>query len=520
MSVRRIVVPVLVVLLVGLFALASVQFGLWLGRCEAVAADKPDAAKNKQELADLQKQAEPFLKLFAKVAETVKPSVVSIYTKQKVEKKQPLRRFRDRVPHGLPFDMHPFFDFGFDWPWMPKEGLGSGVVVAENGFILTNTHVVEGFKDDEITVADQGDKKFEVKVIGRDPKSDLALIQAKDLNLAPVAFGNSDTLQVGEWVIAIGSPFGYTHSVSAGIISAKGRRGVTPKSVPFAIEDFLQTDAAINPGNSGGPLINLRGEVIGVNTAIASRTGGYEGIGFAIPSNLAKKVMDSLKSKGKVVRGYLGIEIADISDSLAERMGEKDEKAILEKLGLKEAEGVFVWGVGDGAPAAEAGIEAGDVILEVDGKKMKKAEEVAATVREIEVGKKVNVVIWHEKAKKTLTVKIGEQPEELASTKRYGEKEGGAEVDFLGLSVQTLTPELARELGYENQKGVLVAEVQKGSGADRAGIKEGDLITKVGMRDIANVAEFTQAVKAAAEKKGRVTLYVKSEKRGRFVTIE
>jgi len=501
-----------------ILAPGSAVFMAWMVAASAV-AQKPDAAQARQELAELHKQAEPFLKLFSKAAEVIQPSVVTICTKQRVLRERSRKMYPVPRPEGVPRDA-PFIVVP-ETPLFPREGIGAGVVVAENGLILTNHHLIEGFNDNEITVADREDKRYGVTVIGRDAKTNLALMQARDLHLPAAVLGDSDAVKVGEWVVAIGSPLGWPHSVTAGIISAKGRRNVRPTQVPFAVEDYIQVHSAIiGFGSAGSPLVNLRGEVIGICSALASQTESFEGLGFAIPSNLAKKVMDSLKAKGKVVRGYLGIEIADINDTLADRLNKRDEKALREEAGLKPAEGVFVFGVGSDSPAEKAGLQSGDVILEIDGTKMAQAQELAATVRELEVGKKVKVVVWRDKAQKALDVTIGEQPEVLATPKRVrDEKEVNMIFDSLGLSVQGVRSIPAPEPGQAALRGVVVTEVRAGGRAEKAGLKTGDLITKVGVRDVTNVAEFTEAV-IPAEVKGRVTLYIRTDGKGRFVTIE
>jgi serine protease Do len=323
---------------------------------------------------------------------------------------------------------------------------------------------------------------------------------------------------VGDWVIAIGSPFGYQQTVSAGIVSAVGRKGVVPIVKPFSYEDFIQTDAAINPGNSGGPLVNLRGEVIGINTAIATKTGGFQGIGFAISAGIAKEVSRHLIEKGKVVRGYLGVGILDIDDELARSLGFQNERDMLTEYGLPSCEGAFVSEVWDDTPASKGGIRPGDVILSIEGQKITDANSLQKHISHLGVESTTNVTIVREKASLTLPIKIEEQPEDLGDRKYVSvARKGAPEEVGLGLTLQELTPEVAQSLGYKEEKGLVVTGVEVGSPAERAGIGPGDLILQVGHQPVKTPLEFRQALKEAQKLGDKVALLLKG--RG-FITIK
>src|SRR3989337_614895 len=293
--------------------------------------------KLKQELIELEKITKPLLETFRKVSQLVSPSVVSLST----EKKESLKSSIGAEPLPPYQDFQPKRDHPTEN--IPKRGLGSGIIIDERGYILTNNHVISGFSEDEITVVTYNGEQYKhSKIIGIDPNTDLAVIKIEGENFLPAGFGDSEEVQVGDWVIPIGSPFGYQQTVSTGIISAKGRTHVIPFILPFVYEDFFQTDAAINPGNSGGPLVNLRGEVIGVNTAIATRSGGFQGIGFAISASIAKETAEALIAGGHIVRGYLGVGTREINDDLADVLGLKDKKDVIRRFRLPSEKGVFV----------------------------------------------------------------------------------------------------------------------------------------------------------------------------------
>ncbi|MFQ5956618.1 MAG: S1C family serine protease [Candidatus Brocadiales bacterium] len=372
----------------------------------------------KSELRALEEKTHPFVETFRKVVQLVSPSVVSIRTERGSEYAAGFRKqFGPRgqefgvpmpgpqSPEGRP-NLHPGLDF-------PIHGQGSGLIIDTEGHILTNYHVVEGFEEGTITVITHDGRQYEAKVVGLDSKTDLGILKVEADGLQPAEFGSSDDVHVGDWVIAIGNPFGYQQTVSAGIVSATGRKGVIPFAKPFSYEDFIQTDAAINPGNSGGPLVNMRGEVIGISTAIATRTGGFQGVGFATSVSIAEEVIRELVEKGRVVRGYLGVGIRNIDDDLAHTLGYSNKVELLREYGLPSNEGAFVSGVWDDTPAAKGRIKPGDVIIVIDNENVFNAETVQRYIRHIKVESTVNVVIVRDKNTLTLPIKIEEQPEDL-----------------------------------------------------------------------------------------------------------
>ena len=407
------------------------------------------------------------------VAAAVKPSVVNISSTMTVQ-----------VPEmTFPFFHDPFFKkfFGdeFHHSQQPKEfkqsGLGSGVIVDDEGYILTNNHVVKGA--DEIKVKLNDNREFKGKVIGIDQKTDLAVVRIDAKDLPAIEFGDSDKLKVGETVLAIGNPFGLTQTVTSGIVSATGRANVGIADY----EDFIQTDAAINPGNSGGALVNIRGELIGINTAIFSTTGGYQGIGFAIPSNMAKVVMQSLIKEGKVVRGWLGVTIQAITPQLAKQFG------------LKEAKGALVGDVVEGSPAEKAGMQRGDVIVSYDGKTVDNVTDLRNMVADTPVDKEVNVTLIRSGKEKTVTARIKEMPAEK-------EKLSGTFDNLLnGVSVQDVSPAARKNLGIpEKIKGVIVSGIKPDSPSYGV-LTEGDVIMEINRQKVYSTKEYTSVVKKIKE---------------------
>jgi serine protease Do len=378
-----------------------------------------------------------------------------------------------------------------------QRSLGSGFIINHEGYILTNNHVIENA--DQITVRLENEQEFKARVIGRDPKTDIAVIKIDNAsNLAVVTLGDSDKLRVGDWVLAIGNPFGLDHTVTAGIVSAKGRylgQG--------SYDQFIQTDAAINPGNSGGPLINTRGEVIGINTAIFSRGAGNIGIGFAIPINLAKELLPELEAKGKVTRGWLGVLIQRVTPDIAE------------SLGLSKPEGALVADVVADSPAAEAGIKVGDVIVEFDGHAIKESNELPLLVARTPVGKVVKVKVLRNNNPVVVEVKVGELKDEEPAT-----APSGGEAEELGITVQPLTPDIAESLGLSRDlKGMVVARVEPGSPAEEAGLRRGDVILEVNREPVKDLASYRKALKAAAGKK-TVLLLVRRGENTIFIPIK
>ena len=407
---------------------------------------------------------------FSDLAEKVRLGVVNIQVSKKVKSigfnNSPGNPFRDRNPFG------DFFGpFEGNQPDRKQQGVGSGFIMSKEGYILTNNHVVEDA--DQIKVKLAGGKEFDGKIVGRDPKTDLALIKIDAASeLQPLKLGNSDDLKVGNWVVAVGSPFGLEQTVTAGIVSAKGR---VIGSGPY--DNFIQTDASINPGNSGGPLINLQGEVVGINTAIIA---SGQGIGFAIPINMAKEVAPQLQKRGHVTRGLLGVAIQDMTPELAK------------SLGLKESKGALVSQVVPGGPADKAGIEQGDVIVNFDGQSIGDSKDLPRVVASTTVGKTVTVKLLRDGKEVERQARVGEMEEENTS-----ETAKNPIHPSLGVTVQNLTPQIARELGLKKSAGVVVTGVEPGSPAAEAMIQVGDVIQAVNRKPVKNVDDFVKTVEKA-----------------------
>ncbi len=425
---------------------------------------------------------------FADLAEKLSPSVVNI----RVTKVERVTGPGFMGPEGFGPDS-PFGDF-FErfFREMPKaphefrqQGAGSGFIISKDGLIVTNNHVVEGAKEVTVTLANK--EEYPAKVVGRDPKTDIALLKIQPKGTLPMAtLGDSDRLRVGEWVVAVGNPFGLSNTVTAGIVSAKGRViGAGP------YDDFIQTDASINPGNSGGPLFNLQGEVVGINTAIIPNG---QGIGFAVPVNLAKALLPQLEAKGEVTRGYLGVNIQAITPELAKSLDLKDKK------------GALVADVTKGSPAEAAGIKRGDVIVGFDGKDIAEVHNLAPLVAATPVGKEVPVTILRNGAEQTLRVKVGRMPGERDELSGQAEPAQGK----WGLALRDLDTRTAQRLGLSPGDGVLVVAVQPGSAADRAGIRTGDVVLEVNHQKVTSVKE----VQAEARKDPNAQLLLVLVRRG------
>ena len=400
---------------------------------------------------------------------------------------------------------------------VPTQGIGSGVIVSEDGYILTNNHVIDGA--DEITVTLATGHAYEAKLIGSDPAlrngggSDLAVVKIEAKDLPALAFGDSDALEVGEWVIAIGTPFNLSQTVTRGIVSAKGRDKVG--NIPFS--SFIQTDAPINRGNSGGALINIRGELVGINTMIASNFSmGNIGLGFAIPSNTARNNMIQLIEHGEVERGWLGIRMRAVDRDLAE------------KLNLEIPRGVLVETVGMKSPAQKAGIQRGDVIVSFDGQEIRDWSHLRHVVGATQVGKSVDVLVLRKGGKeKQLTVKLGKRTQEVSAALNESEEKESPSVEtesFAGIRVQNLTPAIAERYGYpSDEKGVIVTQVERGSDAAKKGIIIGSLIQEMEWTSIDNLETYSQlAEQLTNENKRQVLLYVKAPngQRGGYVTVK
>jgi len=412
---------------------------------------------------------------FVQVAQSVKPAVVNIATTQR-----PRSQEGRRAPQVPPSFRGPFRDFfGEEFferffgepPQRERRSLGSGVIVDKRGYILTNNHVIEQADQIEVRLSDK--RKFTATVIGTDPKTDLAVIKIDAPDDLPVAkLGDSGRIRIGEWAIAIGNPFGLDQTVTVGVISAVGRSdvGIT------TYEDFIQTDASINPGNSGGPLVNINGEVIGINTAIVA-TG--QGIGFAIPISMAREIKDRLIAQGKVVRGWLGVGIQELTEELAAQFGVKPE------------EGVLVGNVMPGSPAERGGLKTGDIIQEFNGARIGNVRQLQREVAQSPVGSPSQVRVLREKRPLLLTILLGEQPADLTAASEPGAPPSETAERF-GLTVQELTPELRDQLKLKDPDGVMVSSVEEAGPATRAGIRPGDVITAANHEPVRNTRDFAR----------------------------
>lgn len=442
---------------------------------EAIASDK-NSVEMLSKLSDA----------MATVAEKVKPAVVNISTSRTV-----------KTPR-LPFFDDPFFRRFFGDPHMQKRkvtNLGSGVIATTDGYILTNNHVIEGAEDILVKLADG--KEYKGRVIGTDPRTDISIIKIDEKNLPTMPWGDSDKLRVGEIVLAIGNPYGLSQTITMGVVSALGRSGIGISDY----EDFIQTDAAINPGNSGGALVNIKGELVGINTAIFSTSGGYQGIGFAIPSNMVKNVMDSIINQGRVVRGWLGVNIQPLTQALAKQFGIKDET------------GVLLVDVVEGSPAEKGGLKRGDIIIEYDKKKIENPFQFKNLVASTKPGKTVEIKIIRNSNPMTLKVTIEELPTELQAF-------SPAEFDnaLKGVYVQELTDELLRKFGITKKiQGVVINNIDEDSPAYGVLVR-GDIIIEVNRKPVTNVKEYMN-IASKIEKSQDVLLLIVREGSAQYITI-
>jgi serine protease Do len=442
-------------------------------------------------------------KNFVEIAKLVKPAVVNISATRSGKSGE--------NPHGSPLD-DPFFRkffgdefFKRDAPQRePKErGQGSGVIVEANGLIVTNNHVVN--KADDIRVFLSDKREFKGKLIGTDAKTDIAIVKIEATGLSTIPWADSDQLEVGEYVLAVGSPFGLTQTVTMGIVSAVGRASMGIAEY----EDFIQTDAAINPGNSGGALVNVRGELVGINTAIFSQSGGSMGIGFAVPSNLSRAIMDQLVRTGKVVRGWLGVAIQDLTPELATQFG------------ITETKGVLVSDVMDDSPAKKAGFERADVIIEYDGKSMDSPTHLRNAVAQTPIGKKVSVKLIRDKKPKTIEVAIVEQPKSLGQPGVEESRESSVPTGLLSdIEVRELNEELATRYGLKGvERGVVVVRVKSGSTAEEMGVREGDIILEVNRKAVSSLKSYEQAASSLAKDQA-VLLLLKRKGQAIYLTLK
>ena len=439
---------------------------------------------------------------FADQVERLSPAVVNISTTTIVNGGPNMDM--PQVPPGSPFEDF-FKNFGDNDRKRRASSLGSGFIIDDAGIVVTNFHVIENAEEITVTLADE--TVFTAEVLGQDQKTDIAVLKIEpgDTKLTGVPFGDSDSLRVGDWVLAIGNPFGLGGTVTAGIVSARGR---DIGNGPY--DDFIQTDASINRGNSGGPLFNVEGEVIGINTAIFSQTGGSVGIGFAISSNLAKRVTTQLAEYGTTRRGWLGVFIQEVTPDIAE------------SLGLDEAMGALVSTVNEASPAETAGLDPGDVIVSFDGKSIEKMRDLPRIVAETEIGATVDVDLIRNGSSMTVQVTLGElEKAELVGI--VGEESQGEVESFdkLGFSVDNLDAELAADLGLDtDMRGVVVTEVVDGGPAAAKGLQPGDVIKRFGQRRVENAADLAKSVAETLESgRAGVLLLVESEGRERFIQI-
>ena len=438
-------------------------------------------------------------KAFSRVVKDVKPAVVHIKVESTVEMSNEYEQFFN----------NPFFErfFGpqhrFQDPQQRKrqqQGAGSGFIIDKDGYILTNNHVVE--RADKITVTLSDNSEVEAKLIGADPKSDVALIKIDvDHTLPTVNLGDSESLEVGEWVIAIGNPFGLSQTVTVGVVSAKGRSRVGINEY----ENFIQTDAAINPGNSGGPLLNIHGQVVGINSALYSRTGGYMGIGFAIPINMAKSIKEQLQNNGKVTRGYLGVGIQDVDEGLAESFG------------LDKSGGVLITDVQEDTPASKAGIKNQDIIVKLGDIELKDTQDLRNRIAQTTPGTDIVLHLMRDGKPIELQVTIGEQPADFGKVAQAVPDENP--LSSFGLVLQDLTPDLAEQLGYKGRQGLVISEVTPGSPAAVVGLKSGLLIEEVQKVPVKNLEEL-KLIMQQSQTKDRVLLRIRMGQNSRYIVLK
>lgn len=437
-------------------------------------------------------QLEKLSEAFSAIAAEVTPGVVAVVNK-KTEQVLVRGRFND-----------PFFERFFGAPLYRREqkqeqGLGSGVIVSQDGYVLTNNHVIAGA--DEIVVELSDGRSFEAKLLGTDPQSDVAVLKIDGENLPIVEMGDSEGLKVGAWILAVGNPFGLRHTVTSGIVSAIGRGNLQL----LDYEDFIQTDAAINPGNSGGAMVNMRGELIGISTAILSRSGGSQGVGFAVPINMVRNIMDQVIDHGKVVRGYLDVAVQDLTPGLAQA------------LGIKSKQGALIQDVADRGVAEGAGLQRGDVILLVNDRSVMGAQEFRTRIAQTPPGTEVKLVIIRKGKKQTLRVRLGGLHDQMARADKVAKREAS-----LGIEVQELTPELARRAGYTISSGVVITDVHQGRATQYRGsytMRRGDVIVMINDQAIQSMDDYLEALVSLAEG-DEVWLRIRREYRTSYRTFD
>ena len=472
------------VLVAGVATLIGLSF--WPDRKEPVttAAYAQQAAESQAAQQQSIAGAEQLSAAFRSAAKAVRPSVVRINAMVKTRPRMQDRLSQRGVPPGFPFffgdelfrgfeDEVPV-DEGDQASELQQAGVGSGVIVSSDGYILTNNHVVQDA--DELDVQLSDGRRFTGKVIGTDDRSDVAVVKIDAKELVPARLGDSSAMDVGDWVIAVGSPFELDQTVTAGIISALNR------SVDIlTYEDFLQTDAAINPGNSGGPLVNLRGEVIGINTAINSRTGSNAGVGFAIPSSMARQIMEGIIKHGRVIRGFIGASLGELTLDAAREA----------KLPNKYRTGVVIERVLEGGPAAKGGLKAGDIVVAINGRPVRDGSALRTTVALTSVGQVINMTVFRNGKEMEVAVRVEEQTEA-----KMAKLSGTVELEDWGMTVSKLTPQLAERLGVdERDGGVVVISITRGGKADNANVQPGDIFMRANGKDLTEPEELLSAIK-------------------------
>jgi serine protease Do len=476
-------------------AFVLIVFVLALGQCQAQPSGESAASGQitvTEEPTVGTKAAVDLRTAISRIAKETMPAVVHIEVTQRQEATNPF----------LPFENDPFFHYFFDVPHMPRKfrrelkGLGTGMIIDNQGHILTNYHVVGGADKIDVLLTDS--RQYPAKVVGTDPKTDLAVIRISAEDPLPyVAFGDSDKLEVGDWVVAIGHPRGLDQTVTQGIISAKHRQGIMD---PSNYQDYLQTDAAINPGNSGGPLLNLQGQVVGVNAAIASESGGFEGIGFAIPSNMAVHIANTLIARGKVERGWLGVSIQDLTPELAKSFE------------LESTKGVLIAQVIESGPAEKAGLKRGDVVISYDGEEITDTGTLRNKVADTVIGREVTVTVLREGERVDLTVKIGSQQEaiKLLSVSLK---------DRLGVVVRPVSAEEAEQYALDAQEGVAIESLESDGLLTKAGFEVGDIILQINDQPVEGVEGFVNAMNSLKHNQ-RIVLFALDHHSGRTGYVE
>ncbi len=445
---------------------------------------------------------------FTALVKSAGPAVVNINTEKVVTTRprtspfpfpSPFDEFFRDMPGGNPFER------GERQPPRQRKqhSLGSGFVISPDGYIVTNQHVISGADSIQVSFGDQKNGKeqsYKAEVVGSDKETDLALLKIKASNLPHLKFGDSDAMQVGEWVLAIGNPFGLDHTVTSGILSAKNRNIRSG-----AFDSFLQTDASINPGNSGGPLLNMNGEVIGINAAIIA---GGQGIGFAIPSNLAKRIITELRLDKKITRGWIGVTIQSLDENGARA------------LGLPSAKGALVGDVQAGNPAAKAGMQPGDVILKVNGAIVEDPSDLVRRVSDLKPGSTATIIVWRNGAEKELTLTLGERDSKIASAKDRNSDKSTPTAGLLGLDARPVKGEEAGKLGLDKAQGLLVIEVADGKTADEAGIRAGDVILAASGTPVNTMSELNKVLETQGKERGAVMLYLSRQGQKFFRTVK